>query len=51
VREIEASAPPAEAGDQGPEVLSGEVLEEEPLPLDGESADDEPLRGRTDHAA
>ncbi len=60
VREIEAPTAPAEDADEGPVVLTGEILEEEPVATrpagadsDADDTDDDDAgqRGRTDNAA
>ncbi|WP_246199614.1 DUF3099 domain-containing protein [Arthrobacter zhaoguopingii] len=52
VREIEAPTSPVETEDPGPDVLTGEIIEEERLaPTDDHNENDDPLRGRTDTAA
>ncbi|CAA9251427.1 MAG: hypothetical protein AVDCRST_MAG83-2207 [uncultured Arthrobacter sp.] len=52
VREIEASTGTVETEDRGPDILAGEIIEEERLaPIDDANENDDPLRGRTDTAA
>jgi low affinity Fe/Cu permease len=52
VREIEAPTAPVETEAPGPDILTGEIIEEERLaPTDDQNDNDDPLRGRTDTAA
>jgi low affinity Fe/Cu permease len=52
VREIEAPTTPVATEAPGPDILAGEIIEEERLaPTDDQNDNDDPLRGRTDTAA
>ncbi len=52
VREIDAPTTPVETEAPGPDILAGEIIEEERLaPTDDQNDNDDPLRGRTDTAA